>query len=317
MQLRHTLTICLLILTIALLAISLAAYIPGLWLCDLASQLRLAWLWALLPISTILGIIKAKKSFAISLLAMLIDGLPVAQLYLPALPIAGAPSRVLTLLNYNTEFQHNIRHDLLGRLIADRKPVVVAMVEINDDWFRSALPFLQEFKYHNFEPAGAGMAFFSKYPITAYQVRSFGRSHHPRIFITLDVDGQAVDMVLAHPTTPRSQECFDERNAEILEMAKEIASLKNPRILVGDLNCGPWSHALNPLRDAGLRDSQQGCGPQASWPARTGRVMPGMPIPPLIPIDHVFVDGRFRVKSRVAGPAINSDHLPVTVVLEL
>lgn len=317
MQLRRTLTICLLIPTIALLAISIAAYIPGLWLCDLASQLRVVWLWGLLPIAAILGIIKAKKTFAIALFAVLLDGLPIVQLYLPSQPMAGALSRVFTLLNYNTEFQHNDRPDLFGRLIADRKPDVVAMVEINDDWFRNALPFLQSYKYHRFEPAGAGMAFFSKYPITAYQVRFFGRSHHPRIFITLDVGGQAVDLVLAHPTTPRSQECFDERNAEIVEMAKEIASLKNPRILVGDLNCGPWSHALKPLRDAGLRDSQQGFGPQASWPARTGRVIPGLPILPLIPIDHVFVDGSLRVKSRAAGPAINSDHLPVTVVLEL
>jgi endonuclease/exonuclease/phosphatase (EEP) superfamily protein YafD len=66
MQLRHTLTICLLIPTIALLAISIAAYIPGLWLCDLASQLRLAWFWALLPIAAIFvdGSLRVKSRVA-------------------------------------------------------------------------------------------------------------------------------------------------------------------------------------------------------------------------------------------------------------
>jgi endonuclease/exonuclease/phosphatase (EEP) superfamily protein YafD len=93
--------------------------------------------------------------------------------------------------------------------------------------------------------------------------------------------------------------------------------MPNPKILIGDLNCGPWSPAFSNLLSGGLHDSEQGFGPQPSWPARTGRVVENIPIPPLIPIDHVLVSDDICVVQRQTGPPMQSDHVPVFVRIRI
>lgn len=87
-----------------------------------------------------------------------------------------------------------------------------------------------------------------------------------------------------------------------------IAELANDDevIVLGDLNCTPWSRALRPLRPK-LRSATKRA---RSWPARL----------PLVPIDHILVGGPLDVVesgSWRAGEARRaSDHLPVIAVLE-
>jgi endonuclease/exonuclease/phosphatase (EEP) superfamily protein YafD len=117
-----------------------------------------------------------------------------------------------------------------------------------------------------------------------------------------------------HPDEgPGKEVLYDERNQELSLIRDEMISMNHPAILVGDLNCGLWSPAFRHLVDAGLHDSEQGFGPQPSWPARNGRVIENVPIPPLVPIDHVLVSNDVCVLQRVTGPPMQSDHLPVFV----
>ncbi len=108
------------------------------------------------------------------------------------------------------------------------------------------------------------------------QFYKFGKSFHPRVIATLELDKGLVNVVIAHPTTPQSEGGFVERNREFDLLKKEIKDLPAPKILVGDLNCGPWSPAFaNLISSTDLVDSEQGLGPQPSWPARVGRVVDG------------------------------------------
>ncbi len=92
-----------------------------------------------------------------------------------------------------------------------------------------------------------------------------------------------------------------------------MRAMPSPKLLIGDLNCGPWSPAFAHLLASGLRDSEQGFGPQPSWPARKGRVIENLSILPLVPIDHVLTSDDVCIINREVGPAMNSDHLPVNV----
>ncbi len=297
-------------------ALSLFGFLPYVWLCDIASQLRIV-LEVLLACSLIvLTMLRSRICASIVAVGLIVNSVPIVDLYFP-LPNHTEPSRTISILNVNTEFQHNERYDLLQKLIEERDPDLFAVVEANKKWIDAMESMTKRFKFQKVVLVGPGMALFSKYPVEHVDVRFFGKSHHPRIFATLLVDERKLQVVIAHPTTPKSEGGYAERTKEFSLLHDELAALPSPKILIGDLNCGPWSADFRKLLGAGLQDSERGFGPQPSWPARSGRVFNEVPIPPLVPIDHVLVSGEFRVVQRQTDMSIGSDHLPVFVKLGL
>lgn len=292
-------------------------FVPDQWLCDMASQFRLVYPLLLVPCLIGLLILKCRIGVAIVSLAILLNAAPVLTMCLREERLAGKYQKPLTILNFNTEFQHNERFDLFNSLVMQRDPDIVVLVEVDQKWIDSTETVMRKYVYKQVIISGAGLAIFSKYPIENFETRYFGKSHHPWCTAILKIAGEAVRVVIAHPTTPKSDGAFHERNAEICQLQNEIAALPSPKILIADLNCGPWSAAFTGLLSSGLKDSERGWGPQPSWPARAGRLIEGVAIPPVVPIDHVLVSKDIFVLNRVAGPAIGSDHLPVLVKIEL
>jgi endonuclease/exonuclease/phosphatase (EEP) superfamily protein YafD len=245
------------------------------------------------------------------LIGLLINTVPLASMYLKQTCAENKATQSITILNFNTEFQHNDRYDLLQNLVNERIPDVIALVEVDKKWINGIEPATRRYPYNKVVLEGPGLAVYSLFPIEKCEVRYFGRSHHPRIIATLRVGAREIQILIAHPTTPQTDTGFEERNQEISIIQNEISQMTSPKILIGDLNCGPWSPVFEKLLSSGLRDSQQGFGPQPSWPARTGRVFKGIPVPPLVPIDHILISPDLCVTNRIAGPALESDHLPV------
>ena len=100
-----------------------------------------------------------------------------------------------------------------------------------------------------------------------------------------------------------------ERNKMFRQLGAEIArDADQPRtLLLGDLNCTPWSvwfHSL--LQESGLRDSAIGHGLWPTWYALP-TILAG------IPIDHALVGGQIEVLRRHVGPYLGSDHRPLTM----
>ncbi len=300
----------------SLTALIMVSFIPNVWLFDIASQLRLAIAAIVLVCMPVLLILRAKAGFAIALLGFTINAVPILSMYLDRQKTVEA-RKTVTILNFNSEFQHNNQFKLFETLVAQKEPDLVALVEVDKKWIDSIDETMKRYKYKKIYIVGPGMAYFSKFPIEESNARYYGKSHHPRITATIRIGNRPVQLVLAHPTTPKNESGYLERNQEISLLKKEMAALNNPKVLIGDLNCGPWSPVFADLLKAGLRDSQQGIGPQPSWPARTGRVIDGLPIPPLVPIDHVLVSQDIIVLERTAGPSLGSDHLPVLVKIAL
>lgn len=296
---------------------AIAGYFPNLWICDIASQLRLVWEIVLALCVILLAVLRLPLLTIVIACGLIANSIPIADLYLSLKDVESPRSTTISILNVNTEYQHNDRYDLLEQLIQKRNPDVLAIIEANKKWIDAIKPTTNRYKYQKVVIVGPGMALFSKFPIEHCDVRYFGKSHHPRILATLLVDQSRVQVVLAHPTTPKSPSGYAERSKELLLLRDELNSFSSPKVLIGDLNCGPWAADFHDLLGAGLHDSEKGFGPQPSWPARNGRVYEYFPIPPMVPIDHVLVSDEFQILKRQTDMSIGSDHLPVFVEASL
>lgn len=287
------------------------------WSADLLSNFRIVYLFVLATSIVVCALTKYYKTTIALLLVLLPVAFDPLRMFLPS---GAAPSvSSLKVLNYNTEFQHNDDFRSFCELVSKEQPDVIALVEVNKKWMDALSPAaeLREYKHQVISLTGPGMALFSKVPIQTHDIRFFGKSHHPRISATLTINEGCVDVLIAHPTTPKTEAGFAERNQELELMAKEVKALGPAKILIGDLNCGSWSsYFSNLLSDGLLADSQQSFGIQPSWPARIGRVWNFVPVPPLIPIDHVLVGPSISVRNRHLGPSIGSDHKPVLVEMD-
>jgi len=139
-----------------------------------------------------------------------------------------------------------------------------------------------------------------------------------RLLCQLDVKGhKPVGLMLVHPTVPIVPKSrFDARNKELTELyPAEIKTLGDEQILLGDLNCTPWSPYFDKLLAKGhLKDSERGFGFTPSWPTK---MFLFVPLRPFLPIDHVLVSQGIVVKERRLLGEVGSDHLPVLVRLKL
>lgn len=290
---------------------ALCAFIPGLWIFDLFSQFRLILGLILLLCICSLGLMRVRFGLVLGTVVFVLNALPIAAMRTPAPGVHIEKPVEIAILSFNTEFQHNNSYGLFDELVAKRRPDLIALVEVDQKWIDSIGASTKSYPYSKTVSAGAGLALYSKFPIIKCDVRYFGRSHHPRIVAVVKVGERDVNLIIVHPTTPKSDASYQERDRELSLIGDEIKALAAPSILIGDLNCGPWAPAFAKLLSTGLHDSEQGFGPQPSWPARVGRVIEYVPVPPIVPIDHILVSAGIAVLEREAGPAIHSDHLPV------
>lgn len=301
---------------------SLAGFVPGNWVCDQLSQFRLAYCPILTFCVLLLLLAHARGCALLVGMFLLANLLPLGLLMIPPHHSVKhdemiSKSDTVKILDFNTEFQHNENWKEFAELVSQFQPDLVILIETDQKWISNLAPTLKAYPYNHILIEGPGLALFSKYPILRTSSRKFGKSHHPRIIDAIRIGEKEVSIVLAHPTTPKSSSGYLERNQELQILASELKELPKPILVVADLNCGPWSNEFSKLLGNELIDSERGFGPQPSWPARIGRVIEGLPIPPLVPIDHVLCSSDIQVVERRTGPAIGSDHLPVLIKLNL
>jgi endonuclease/exonuclease/phosphatase (EEP) superfamily protein YafD len=308
-------TNCLLWSGLVISGLGLCGFIPGSWICDLLSQFKLVYIILLLVILVLSAAARSRALSGVICACLLITSIPVERMFVRPRARLQAENQTIRILNFNSECQTNTRYDLLISLIESSKPDFIAIVEVNKKWIDAIESATKPYPYREVVLKGPGMAVFSKYPIELTDVRYF--ENHPRIQLQIRTDTETLHLLIGHPPTPSTPFRFEQRNREFRLLNDQLLQMPAPKMLIGDMNCGPWSPAFRMFLKSGLHDSEQGFGPQPSWPARTGRVIPFVPIPPLIPIDHILVSDDLFVSQRVTGPPMNSDHLPVIVDIGL
>jgi endonuclease/exonuclease/phosphatase (EEP) superfamily protein YafD len=142
-------------------------------------------------------------------------------------------------------------------------PDVVGFSEVTRTWAEKLTSALAEYPYRVVEPQHGGIALFSKFPIRDGQVLYSSALKRPRIEATVLISNRDVKVIVAHPFIPDYR--FALRNSELAEIANDAKKANEPAIVIGDLNCTPWSYYFNKLeRDGGLIDSERGFGIQRS-----------------------------------------------------
>lgn len=82
-------------------------------------------------------------------------------------------------------------------------------------------------------------------------------------------------------------------------------------ILAGDFNLTPWTFRMR-RQDAQL-DLARATHALPSWPSPLG--LYGLPLPPLLPLDHIYTGASWQVADVTRGPVIGSDHYPLSATI--
>ena len=186
---------------------------------------------------------------------------------------------------------------------------VILLMEVNETWMNSLQPLRANYSQVIAAPRedNFGIALFSRLPLTNSEVMELGKAEVPSIAATIFVGREQVFLLGTHPLPPGSTTYAHLRNEQFREIATLIHSRNVPAIVLGDLNCTPWSpYFTDLLRDSGLKNVSPRRGLFGSWPA-------GLPLA-RIPLDHGLVSPTIEKRT---GPPVGSDHLPLILELQI
>lgn len=313
---KNALIICLNLLSIALIAISIAAYCSSAnQILELISHFRI--LFAALGLLLVLVTLPFKnvKAIALAASAFLVNFAAFAPLYLPAQRESHSPPDAedmhrLKIMQFNLWGGKNKKYFAVAQTIIQANPDVIGFSEITPTWLIALKAGLANYPYMITDTTGGGIAIFSRLPLESKEIRYYSPLKRPRAIAKVKLAGGHFTLIFAHPFIPLKHTAM--RNEEFAIYANEAveASKSGPVIVAGDLNCTPFSNDFRKLlNDGQLTDTEQGFGPQPSWSTQQKIT--------LFPIDHCLVSKEIVTLKRYTGEDIGSDHLPVVVELEM
>lgn len=288
---------------------TLAGFFGGTWwVLDLLAGFRHQLAAGLILCTMVAAIARWKKTaVAIGLLALVNLSL-VAPLFLgPSRPESGD----LRVLSFNI-LASNRQFDEVVEFIRASDANVVVLHEVTRRWeeeIEEAAATFDDWPYEITEARARGDLFGSMVLVEpGAEVESFGFGlTDPRAIEVLLPDGVA--LLAIHPLSP-SSEFRAEQNDRQLQFATDwAAERQGPTIVVGDFNATPWSYSFRRLMaSTDLSNSALGFGLDLSYPADRNPLF-------RVPIDHLLFSDGLAVVDRRLGPAMGSDHFPLTVDL--
>lgn len=294
------------------------------WAGELAASFRWQLAGVGLAAAALLALLRSRRGAAVVLALALWLGWPGASLWLPrsGQPEAGAPLRVVTVNAY----MGNRDAAKLLSFLRESDADVVAVQEVDLFWLEQLRSLADVWPHRMTSPAAEaefhdktfGMALLSKRPLSEVD-RFWHLGRSGGLVAELDVDGQPLRVIAAHPERPGRSERVPRRNAVLAMIAERARGAARPPsgpagwcVVLGDLNTSSGSPAFaRLLADGHLHDSRRGFGRQPTW--RMFRPIPGL----WVDIDHVLVSDGIGVVRREVGGDTGSDHRPVVADLIL
>lgn len=220
-----------------------------------------------------------------------------------------APEATVTLLAVNVLYSNRTAQPLLD-MVAAWDPDLVLLSETDAWWDAALAPLASRYETTIAVPQENhyGMHLFANLPLEDEQVRRLVQPGVPSIHAGVRLpNGEVFDLHGLHPQPPPISDT-EERDAELLLLAKEVRERTRPAIIAGDLNDVAWSHSTRLFqRVSGLLDPRIGRGLyntfHVDWPWMRW------------PLDYVFFDEAFALNSLDVLPPIGSDHFPLIVSL--
>ena len=295
-----------------LCAATLAGFLARLWwVFELASHFRMHLAIGLAGLAAVWTLKRRWRTASICGFCAAVNAVLVLLVWLPAEmtgPQTGTRLRLVSI-NVHTE---NQRSDLVLKFLQTADADVVLLMEVNKAWMNALQPLRTNYPQVIAKPRedNFGIALFSRLPLTNSELIELGKAEVPSIATTISMGGQPVFLLGTHPLPPGSAEYARLRNEQLQEIAALIRRKSMAAIVLGDLNCTPWSpYFTDLLRDGGLKNTSPRRGLFGSWPA-------WMPLA-RIPLDHGLVSQNIRVIEKRLGPPVGSDHLPLVLELQI
>lgn len=225
-----------------------------------------------------------------------------------------SPAQSISILTANVLTPNRDAHKLIA-LVHKYQPDILVTLE-SDKWWEDQLQPLEALLPETIKcPLDNlyGMHVYSKCPLHDAQVAFLIEQGVPSMHALVELPTkQKIRMHFLHPAPPSPTENTrsEERDAELIIVAKSIADSNQPIIVTGDLNDVAWSRTTRLFRKiSGLLDPRVGRGmfntfhvkfPMLRWP-----------------LDHLFHSEHFTVSHIKRLPSIGSDHFPLFTKLLL
>ncbi|ASY66300.1 hypothetical protein SJ05684_b53180 (plasmid) [Sinorhizobium sojae CCBAU 05684] len=220
------------------------------------------------------------------------------------------PASSIRLLIANVLMENRDAHRLLA-LVQKTRPDIILAVE-TDAWWDEQLSDLNGDYPHSLKQPQEnhyGMHFFSKLELASPKVRFLVDEDVPSVRASVRLrSGKWIEFFGVHPRPPEPRTDTEERDAEILIVARQVKAQNRPAIVAGDLNDVAWSHTTRLFqRISGTLDPRRGRGMFSTFHARY----------PLFrwPLDHIFHDASYTLVRLQRLRGIGSDHFPVLAEL--
>lgn len=279
------------------------------WLLEITTHFRPHYAGGLLVFAAIyacarrLRIAAAFAAFALLNIAVLLPRFDSR----PRVP-AEAPSLKLLLANVHTD---NRNYAALLDLIAREQPDLIALLEVNDTWLAAVASLEKSHPYFRkvARPDNFGIALYSRIALGETRTAYLNASEVPSIQTTLTLaKDRTIRLLATHPLPPGDASNLLLRDQHLAAVAGWSAGSPTPALIIGDLNCTPWSPAFRRLlADGSLQDTGRGITP--TWPVKPWFLR--------IPLDHCLTTPAMLTKEHRVGPDIGSDHFPIIVTVAL
>lgn len=287
--------------------VSLGAFFGGRWpLLDLVASFRPHLAVGLFIAAVILTKGRWHRSAIFAAALCLVNLVVIVPLFIG--PLSRPSTHDLRVMSFNV-LSTNTNYEEVIEFIRSESPDLVVLHEVSRPWEEQLAA--SDLDYEITRGRTEGLIFGSLVMAPpGSTVKSFGFAlSSPRAIEVLLPSGVAVLGI--HPVAP-----FPNSETERRQFQFEFASLwalgqDGPTVITGDFNAGPWSHQFRRLRaQASLLNSQTGFGLELSYPAAANPVFQ-------VAIDHLLHSSHLQVVDRRLGPALGSDHYPLTVDLSV
>jgi endonuclease/exonuclease/phosphatase (EEP) superfamily protein YafD len=300
---RKLITIVIIITTL----LSVASSLNGEYrLFELASHFKLQYLIVGCCCCIFFALARTQKLWLlVSVFCIIINLIEIVPWYGPQRAFAVEnPGQQLRIFHSNV-LMSNQKYANLISLVREEKPDVAVFVEVSIPWHDELQVLKDTFPYFlgNQDNRGFGTAIYSKLPLKNTAIKAFSKERKS-LLADITVENRIISLVLVHLSVPVREYSFSDRNQQLAGIGEYVAQVKNPVVVVGDLNTTMWSPFYKSMvKTGGLRNARSGFGILPTWPT----FMPLL----YIPIDHLLVSKEIGVLKVHTGRNIGSDHLPL------
>ncbi|RYD30120.1 MAG: endonuclease/exonuclease/phosphatase family protein [Verrucomicrobiaceae bacterium] len=309
--------------SIALLVLGGAGIVSGpagLWLSPVErlTHFRFYWLGLLAALMVWWLARRAWRLLTAGMLLIIGGALPLLDYYHSPLnpePVRAGPAPAvpaLKVISFNVLSKNTRRGEVMEWLKAERADLIL-LTEFNWHWERAlAKAGGSQWPHRIVCPrnGAAGICLLSRYPMESPDPEGIAENEpHPWISTLIHGPGGDFRVIGMHPRTPRGGFRFVQRNRQLDHAASMASASPLPVLLMGDLNCTPFSPWFSRLlKRGGLRDSGEGFGLPPTW--RSGVWF--------LPIDHLLISKHWRTLDRCVHTGdLGSDHRPLIGLLAL